>query len=148
MNFLESNISQRLMVSENGMPPRADSCPQFRTRKMADIAVQVDPLPQEEEAATTPDTTRTVVEINNSDTETTVTPTRPLSAEFINSIGRERRRTMCEDMDEIVIQHLNYDEAPLNKDGKTEVDGYKEIESSCCIDCIYYSMKCCECTIM
>uniref|UniRef100_A0A1B6BZZ2 Uncharacterized protein n=1 Tax=Clastoptera arizonana TaxID=38151 RepID=A0A1B6BZZ2_9HEMI len=81
MNFLESNISQRLMVSENGMPPRADSCPQFRTRKMADIAVQVDPLPQEEEAATTPDTTRTVVEINNSDTETTVTPTRPLSAE-------------------------------------------------------------------
>lgn len=32
---------------------------------------------------------------------------------------------------------------------KTEVDGVKcKNEESCCVDCLYFGIKCCECTIL
>lgn len=151
-----------LMVSGNGIQaPRTVS--DLKPRKMTDKGIQYELPPQTAETFELKDTPQsnhcTVAEINTTDCESTmltvVSNHRPRSTESLPS-EPEKRRTVCENVDEICVQPVSSSEVKVDEEEvdstnvKKEEDDVKEKpdETSCGIECLYFTMQCCECTIL
>lgn len=151
------------MVSGNGMPtPRTVS--ELKPRKMTDKGIQYELPPQTTETLELKETLQsnhcTVAEINTTDCETTILPAvtnhRPRSTESLQS-DLEKRRTVCENVDEICVQPVSSSEVTVDEEEVDSTNVKKEDEAavneepeetSCGIECLYFTMQCCECTIL
>lgn len=145
------------MVSGNGVPPPR-TVSELRPRKMSDKGIQYEVPTEILELKESPQLNhRTVAEINTTICESTTPPVvsnhRPRSTE----LEPDKRRTVCEDIDEICVQPVSSSQVKVDED-KVDNQSVKkedstiqekpEEETSCGIECLYFTMQCCECTIL
>lgn len=144
------------MVSGNGVPPPR-TFSDLKPRKMSDKGIQYEvPTEMLELNDNLQVNHHTVAEINTTVCETTTLPVvsnhRPRSTES----DQDKRRTICEDIDEICVQPVSSSQIKLDEDKVDNVCVKKEDsnvpekpeETSCGIECLYFTMQCCECTIL
>uniref|UniRef100_A0A1B6KW38 Uncharacterized protein n=1 Tax=Graphocephala atropunctata TaxID=36148 RepID=A0A1B6KW38_9HEMI len=109
-------------------------------------------------------TSSEIAELDNSSSVTSSSHQyhRPLSVESSTSSSSseatEKRKPLTnqEDVDAIFVQQSAPDEdlsaeLALNNNDRTELDGIvllEKDESNCGLDCVYFTMRCCECTIL